>query len=63
MKRDILDYTEEDSLWDKLRDAQDEMPIKCHWCRGRGVQYLDGGRLQYKCPDCEGTGELQEEAQ
>lgn len=48
-----------DLLHEKLTDAMQQErhdnPV-CPWCNGRGYEYADGGRLQWKCPDCEGTG-------
>jgi DNA-directed RNA polymerase subunit RPC12/RpoP len=31
--------------------------IRCPYCQG-GRGQIDGGRLSYVCPDCDGTGKL-----
>lgn len=61
-----MSLTDHDLLQEKLADDMDrerhDNPV-CPWCRGRGYEYADGGRLQWRCPDCGGTGVTAEEAQ
>lgn len=41
-------------------EAMDSRP--CRYCRGRGYQNVEvGGGLTYSCPDCDGTGEVDDE--
>lgn len=33
---------------------------KCPWCRGSGYELAEqGSSLAYRCPDCNGAGEIQ----
>lgn len=48
-------------LDEKLQaDADAERERVCPYCRGLGYQFIDCGRLTWRCPDCEGTGRQQE---
>lgn len=34
--------------------------MKCRWCNGSGYDRTPGESFAYRCPDCNGTGELPE---
>jgi DnaJ-class molecular chaperone len=46
-------------LSEETREYDDDGPVGCKWCSGRGTISVEpGGSLCYRCPDCNGTGKI-----
>ena len=46
---------------EKLSDLNHDGRRECRWCRGNGSISVDGGSLAYRCPDCGGSGEEEDD--
>ena len=46
---------------EKLEYLKHDGPRVCEWCKGNGSISVDGGSLAYRCPDCGGSGEEEDD--